>query len=189
MSIARFPIASAATALLTAHVQRTSAALRVLDLDALASIERVLRSARDERRRVFTCGNGGSAAAALHLATDLALLPEPFDVQCLNGNAALLSALANDHGFEHVFARQLATQAQPGDVVVVISASGNSPNCIAAVAQARTCGATAIALVGFDGGRMLALSDLVLHVAVDDYRAAEDVHMVACHALATALAQ
>lgn len=189
MSSAQLEVFPAAAAAMAAHVRQTRAALGRLDLAALQRIESVLRITRAEGRRVFTLGNGGSAATAMHLATDLMLLPERFDIVCLNGNAAMVSALANDYGFEQVFARQLAAQAAAGDVVVAISASGNSPNCIAAAAQARACGATVLALVGFDGGALLEMADDALHVAADDYRVAEDVHATACHALAAALAR
>lgn len=172
------------------HVRRTSAALALVDPDALTRVENLLRAARAGGRRVLTFGNGGSAATALHLATDLAMLPPvdgtAFDVVCLNGNPAMVSALANDHGYESVFVRQLG-HLRAGDVVIGISASGNSPNCVAALMRARLLGATTVAIVGFDGGAMRDLGDAVIHVEADDYRVSEDVHLVTCHAIATAL--
>jgi D-sedoheptulose 7-phosphate isomerase len=174
------------------HVRRTSAALARLDPEALTAVEDLLRAARAQRRRVLTFGNGGSAATALHLAADLTLLPPidgvAFDVVCLNGNPAVVSALANDHGYESVFLRQLG-HVRKGDVVIGISASGNSPNCVGALMRARLLGATTVAIVGFDGGAMRELADVVVHAEVDDYRVAEDVHVVACHAVASALAR
>lgn len=177
---------------LHAHFGRTAELLQAIDLGQLQRIEELLATARAERRRVFTFGNGGSAALAMHFATDLSLIPPvggaQFDVVCISANLPLVSALANDIGFEAVFARQLAAQARAGDLVMGISASGNSPNCVAALRQAREIGVVTASMLAFDGGEMRSLSDACLHVPIDDYRLAESVHLVACHALSSALA-
>lgn len=150
-----------------------------------------LEKARSERRTVFLMGNGGSAATALHMANDLARATRPgippFHVTCLSGNVSHLSGLANDYGYDQVFVRQLTDLVEPGDVVFGISASGNSMNCVNALTYGRQQGAVTLSFLGFDGGRMKALSDLSVHVPCPDYLLVEDVHLMLAHCLARAL--
>jgi D-sedoheptulose 7-phosphate isomerase len=126
----------------------------------------------------------------MHLCNDLlangAGYPTPLRVQCLACNISTFSALANDTGYENVFVGQLRS-LQSTDMVIAISASGNSENCVRAVVRANEVGATSIGLVGFDGGRLAATCDLSIHVPRHDYLAVEDVHSVVCHAIARAL--
>ncbi|HKV11587.1 MAG TPA: SIS domain-containing protein [Thermoanaerobaculia bacterium] len=173
------------------HLSRVADLLREVDSEAVASLVYALEAARGAGRTVFTLGNGGSAATALHLANDLAATARPgrppLKVVCLNANVSLFSCLANDFGYDQVFVRQLAPLLAPEDVVFGISASGDSENCVNALSFARRRGAVTAGLLGFDGGRMKALCDHAVHVPCNDYLSVEDVHLAVCHALARAL--
>src|SRR4051794_4764770 len=148
----------------TGYVASLKDLLDALDVDALLRIVERLRIARDAGNQVFIAGNGGSAATASHWVNDLAKATRrsgqrPFRVIGLADNVSWFSALANDEGFERVFVGQLENLARPGDVLAVISASGNSPNLVRAVEHARAGGMTSIAFLGFDGGQLLDLVD------------------------------
>ncbi|HZA01798.1 MAG TPA: SIS domain-containing protein, partial [Hyphomicrobiaceae bacterium] len=133
-------------------------------------------------------GNGGSASTATHFACDLSKATivqgrARLRVTSLTDNVALLTAWANDTSYENVFAEQLANLLNPGDVVVAISASGNSPNVIAAIKTAAACGATTVGIVGFSGGSLKEAVDAVVHVPSDSYGVVEDCHLVLEHAI------
>jgi D-sedoheptulose 7-phosphate isomerase len=139
-------------------------------------------------KQVFVVGNGGSGATASHMACDLGkntIGPNMrrFRIMSLNDNVPLLTALANDSGYENVFSEQLVNLIRPGDVLVVLSGSGSSPNIVEAMRYARGRAATIVALVGFDGGEAVALADEHVLVPSDDYGLVEDVHMILVHAL------
>jgi D-sedoheptulose 7-phosphate isomerase len=128
-----------------------------VDVEAVARVVALLQTARDEDATVYIAGNGGSAATASHWANDLGKATKCagrgwIRVMCLSDNTPWLTALANDEGYERVFAGQLENFACPGDVLIVISASGNSPNLVEAVDLANERGMLTIALLGFDGG-------------------------------------
>src|SRR5437868_4509607 len=153
--------------------------------------ERLLRAYR-EGAQVLVAGNGGSASTASHLACDLAktvLGAEPttrasrFRVVSLADNVALLTAWANDEGYETVFAEQVKMLGRPGDVLVVVSGSGRSPNIVAAVRAAAERGLDTIGLLGFDGGPVKDLVDESILVPCDDYGHVESAHLVIGHLL------
>ena len=165
-----------------------------LDVDALLRIVERLRTARDAGAQVFIAGNGGSAATATHWVNDLGKATQKsgrtrFRVIGLADNISWFSALANDEGYERVFAGQLENLARPGDVLAVISASGNSPNLVRAVEHARAVGMTSIAFLGFDGGQLLRLVDEALWVRTPQgaYGLVESMHSVACDIVTTCL--
>jgi D-sedoheptulose 7-phosphate isomerase len=167
-----------------------------IDLDAIERIVERLRAARDNAAMVYIAGNGGSASTASHLVNDLAKATKspgraPMRVMGLNDNVSLLTALANDEGYERIFSGQLENLAQPGDVLVVISASGNSPNLLEAVDLARERGVTTIGFLGFDGGALKDKVDECLWLPTEkgSYGAVESVHALLCHVLTTCLAQ
>lgn len=151
-------------------------------------IEMVLE-ARERGSRIFFIGNGGSAATASHFANDVAIgsgdYERPFRAQSLTDNVAILTAIGNDFGYDEVFARQLRVLAEPDDVLVAISASGNSPNLVKAIEYAREAGLRTVALTAFDGGRIRVMADQGVHVPTDlgEYGPAEDAHMVLDHLL------
>jgi D-sedoheptulose 7-phosphate isomerase len=165
-----------------------------LDVDAMLRIVERLRAARDGGAQVFIAGNGGSAATATHWVNDLGKATQKsgrtrFRVIGLADNISWFSALANDEGYERVFAGQLENLARPGDVLAVISASGNSPNLVRAVEHARASGMTSIAFLGFDGGRLLDLVDEAFWVRTPpgEYGLVESMHSVACDIVTTCL--
>lgn len=168
--------------------------LRGLDLGAVERVGQLLETARRADATIFLIGNGGSAATASHFATDLSLGPRkvgglPYRAISLADNASLLTAAGNDLGYETVFLEQLKTLLRPGDVVIAISASGNSPNVVSAVDFANSTGAITIALTGFDGGTLGAMATEHLHVATprSDYGPVEDVHLVLNHLISSYL--
>lgn len=141
---------------------------------------------------VMVCGNGGSAAEASHFACDLGKGtrrdgPPTFHVVSLTDNVPLLTAWANDSGYERVFAEQLTALARPGDLLVAISASGNSPNVVAAIDAARSCGMAVVGLTGRSGGRLAQMADVVVNVPSYRIEVVEDAHLVVAHSLCVAV--
>ena len=136
-----------------------------------------------QRRRFFVCGNGGSLGNAMHIANDL-LYPltkkkgEGLKVYALGGNPSTLSCIANDEGYEHIFSYELAVQAEAGDVLMVLSGSGNSPNVIEAVKTAKEMGVKTFGILGYDGGKLLNMVDVPIHINIDDMQISEDMQMV-----------
>lgn len=167
---------------------------RELDLDALEKVAKALEKAERAGRQVFVFGNGGSAATASHIATDWCKTAERKGkklLRCLslNDNVPFMTAIGNDLGYDEVFARQLRNFVGRGDVVVIISGSGNSPNVIKAAKYAKSRGATTIGMTGFTGGKLRRLVDICLHIDSDQYGVIEDLHMAAGSILAFYLKQ
>jgi D-sedoheptulose 7-phosphate isomerase len=162
-------------------------ALNSVDLDSVESVTKALLEARRRESSVFVTGNGGSAATASHMATDLmlgsGLVDPPLRVIALTDNQAAISATGNDVGFEYVFSRQLRHLAKKQDLLIAVSASGNSPNVLACVEAAKEMGLTTVAFTGFDGGRLATMVDLLVHVPTRQgaYGPVEDVHLVVNH--------
>jgi D-sedoheptulose 7-phosphate isomerase len=160
-----------------------------------AALTRVAETLLECQRRdgtIFVLGNGGSAATASHFACDLAKgtqMPgqRPFRVIPLTDNVPLLTAWGNDSSYERVFAEQLATLVRDGDVVVIISASGNSPNVLQAAAMARTRNAITIAWTGEGGGRLAPMSDIAVRVPLASIEQVEDAHLIIAHSVCVAL--
>jgi D-sedoheptulose 7-phosphate isomerase len=159
-----------------------------LPRDRLAAMGEMRFRAYRNEKQVFTVGNGGSASTASHMAADLGkntIGPNMrrFRILSLNDNAAIVTALANDIGYEHIFSEQLVNLIQPGDLLIAISGSGNSPNVVRAMTYAREQCAEVVAVLGFDGGRAAALADLAVIVPSDHYGIVEDVHLIINHIL------
>jgi D-sedoheptulose 7-phosphate isomerase len=171
------------------YMRRVQAACSALDMKDVAEVGAVLLNARASNSMVFTVGNGGSAATASHMATDFGVGSHSrglgLRTVCLCDSASVMTATANDLSYERVFAEQIELLACPGDVLVVISASGNSPNILQAVHVARTLKLVCIALTGFNGGALRGIVDHNIHVptAVGDYGPVEDVHLIINHML------
>lgn len=139
-------------------------------------------------KRVFLCGNGGSAGNAIHLANDFLYgvakqRGAGIKVIALAANSAVLTCLANDVGYEHIFSEQLAVQAESGDILIALSGSGNSPNIIRALEQSKSMGVKSYAVLGYDGGKCLMMADFAIHFAVNDMQIAEDMQLVVGHML------
>ncbi len=163
---------------------------QILDNIDNAEIKRfveILLDAREKGKTVFFIGNGGSASTASHFANDLSFgcneYEKPFRVVSLTDNISILTALGNDFGYEEIFVRQLMIQSKPGDVLVGISASGNSSNIVNAFKYASDVGILTVALTAFDGGDMKKIADEGIHVPTDykEYGPAEDAHMILDH--------
>lgn len=170
------------------HVSRTQDAMARVDLESVRQLVDRLQIAYDRGQRVFIFGNGGSAACASHFAEDLAkgVLPSMsvsrrLRVQSLADPMPFLTALGNDCGYESVFREQLITHASPGDVVIAISGSGNSPNVLEGVRWAKENGLFTSALTGFGGGKLKPMVDLCVHAPVDDMEVAENIHLIVVH--------
>lgn len=169
--------------------------LERLDEEEIARFVGELLRTRDSGGRIYFLGNGGSAATASHFVNDIAIgsrsWEQPFRAVCLSDNHAVLTAIANDFGYERVFVQQLQGHLGPDDLVVAISVSGNSPNVLAAVEYARTCGTRVVGLTGFDGGRLRSLADVPVHVPTNagEYGPAEDVHMILDHLVGAYIAR
>jgi len=165
-----------------------------LDAAAIARFIDLLLAARERGARIFFLGNGGSAATASHFANDLAIGcrggAKPFRALSLTDNLSMVTAIGNDCGYDEIFIQQLQAQVVPGDVVVAISASGNSANVIKAVEYAKGVPAVTVALTGFDGGRLKQVASLVVHVPTDkgEYGPVEDVHLILDHLVSSFLA-
>lgn len=169
--------------------------LAQIDVAAVARVADRLREARDRGATIYIAGNGGSAATATHLVNDLGKATKrsgcpPMRVMCLSDNVSWLTALANDEGYERVFTGQLENFAQRGDVLIAISASGNSPNLVGAVAFARAHGLITIGILGFDGGILRQRVDEALWLESEKglYGPVESGHTVLCDLLTTCLA-
>lgn len=154
----------------------------------------LLQEARLEQRQVFVMGNGGSASTATHFACDLQKntrcegLPDLRAIS-LTDNFALISALANDEGYDMVFSQQLASLIHPRDIVIAISASGNSANVVKAIELAKSHGAITIGFTGFDGGRLGALVDIHIHIPSDIIQHVEDIHLMLSHLICKTLTE
>jgi len=176
------------------YIQEIKQTLDQLPWSAIQTTIAILHQARLNNRQVFIMGNGGSAATASHFACDLGkgtLMPgrPRFRVIALTDNMPLFSALANDFGYDRVFVEQLASLVQPGDVVIGISGSGNSPNILNAILFAHQVGATTIGLTGFDGGRLKGLVDVCILVPNHCMEQVEDLHLMLEHLISSQLRQ
>jgi D-sedoheptulose 7-phosphate isomerase len=169
---------------ITEYLDRLRSLLVDLDDGAIAQIAEILAYARCFKR-VFIIGNGGSAATASHFACDLSKNAGSFAAIALVDHVPTLTALANDLSYQDVFSEQLEALASPGDVLVAISASGNSPNIIQALGYARRIGMITVGLLGFEGGWAKNLCDAYVVVKSYNYERVEDAHLAICHALTT----
>ena len=170
----------------TEYRTKLARALDTLDLGKVDEAIEMLRRARDEDRRVFICGNGGSASSANHFVCDMVKgasyqRDKRFKIMALSESIPTMTAYANDVGYEYVFVEQLRNFAEPGDVVMAISGSGNSPNVVRAIDYGNELGCKTIGLTGFAGGKLAEAAQLNIHVADDHMGRCEDGHMIVLH--------
>jgi len=164
---------------------------RTLEEIAIEKVERIVQMIYEAYRNnkyVFIMGNGGSASTASHFACDLGkgtiCEGKPrFRVMSLNDNMPLITALSNDFGYERVFIEQLMNLVNPGDLVISITGSGNSPNILRAVEYAKNQGAKTIGLIGFGGGKLQGMVDEHITVSNNNYGQVEDIHLILSHAI------
>ena len=140
-----------------------------IDIESVKRVVDCLLEARQNDKTIYFAGNGGSAATASHFSQDMGevgrkINGKGFRTRSINDNVSALTAISNDYSYDHVFSLQIQHNFDPGDVLVVISASGNSPNVIKAVELAKEKGGSTVGLVGFDGGRLAQICDHVVHI-------------------------
>lgn len=169
---------------------------KILDSIELASInvlESELEIARTEGNTIFVIGNGGSAATATTMANDLGFdilkktgVKTPFKFFSLTDNSSVITAIANDVGYDSLFINQLRIHYKTGDKLLVISASGNSPNVVKAAQWVKSQGGRVIGFLGFDGGKLKNICDVMIHVSTvkGEYGPVEDAHLIMNHVLA-----
>lgn len=176
-----------------AYISYLQSVIDKIDVIQVADFVKVLLSARDRNATIFFIGNGGSAATASHFANDLGigtgLTDPPFRALSLTDNVPVLTAIGNDFGYEDCFVRQLRVLAQREDILVGISASGNSPNILSAFDFAASNGIKTVAITAFDGGELKRRADFSLHVPTEqkEYGPAEDAHMILDHLISAYL--
>ena len=172
------------------YLQRLQDCFSAENLHAIETLAQALRHAWVEGDQVFICGNGGSAANALHMANDLhygigACGPGPklpgLRVEALPANSGVITCLANDTGYDNIYAHQLEVKARAQDLLIALSGSGNSANVIRALETATNLSMKSFAIVAFTGGRCRELADVAIHFAVDDMQIAEDTQLVVGH--------
>ena len=182
------PAFSTPSKLFSDYSKRLSALLESFDWSPVERLAYDLRDCWQTGRQVFFCGNGGSGGNANHLANDFlyALSKTPgsgLRVHSLSANPSVITCLANDEGYDQVFALQLAVLARKGDVLIAFSGSGNSPNIVKALEEAKKIGMTSYAVLGYSGGKSKALADVPIHFAIDDMQISEDAQTIIGHML------
>ena len=170
-----------------AYLEHVQTVLQRIDTAEVGRFIATLLDARERGATVFFIGNGGSAATASHFANDVAIgnnaYEKPFRAISLADNMPIITAIANDFGYDEIFVRQLRVLGKRGDVLVGISGSGNSPNVVLAFEYALSAGIKTVAITGFDGGKLKAMAEEGIHVPTEpkEYGPAEDAHMVLDH--------
>jgi len=168
------------------YAERLNRALNLSVMDKVAELGQALRECWRTGHVVYLCGNGGSAANANHLANDLfygAGLNNGggLRVEALSANPAILTCLANDVGYEEIYAEQIRVKANPGDVLIVLSGSGNSPNVVRALEAGNAKGMKTYAILAFSGGRCKRIAQHPIHFELDDMQIAEDLQLIIGH--------
>jgi D-sedoheptulose 7-phosphate isomerase len=173
---------------ITDYLTRVCQEIQNLDPAQIETVSELVEAAYDDGRFVFIIGNGGSGANASHLCEDLAKCTlrdfesqKRLKVLSLTDNTAGIMAWANDEGYDRIFLEQLKTLASPGDLLLAISGSGNSPNILKAVDWANEHGLTTVGITGFSGGKLKNLAHHNLHAAIDDMGIVESLHQVVFH--------
>jgi D-sedoheptulose 7-phosphate isomerase len=157
-------------------------------MDKISLLADALYDAWKTKKRVYICGNGGSAGNAIHLANDFNYGIDKgggmgLRIEALPANAAVVTCIANDEGYENIFAQQLAVKADPRDVLIVLSGSGNSPNILRALETGNKLDMRTFAILGFTGGKAKALAQVPLHFEVNDMQVSEDLQVIVGHIL------
>ena len=172
------------------YLQRLQSCFSPEVLAAVETLAEELRQAWIDGRNVYICGNGGSAANAMHLANDLhygigACGPGPslpgLRVEALPANAGIITCLANDTGYANIYAYQLQVKGRPGDLLIVLSGSGNSANVVKALETANAIGMKTFAILAYSGGSCRELAQVPIYFQIDDMQIAEDTQLVVGH--------
>lgn len=178
--------AELSTAVFTAYASRLQEVLATSDWSGVAQLSQDMKDCWMNGRQVFFCGNGGSAGNAIHLANDYLYgiakrTGGGMRVSSLSANAAVITCLANDVGYDAIYSEQLAVQAQASDLLIVLSGSGNSPNILRVLEQAKAMGVKTCGILGYSGGKAKAMCDVPIHFAIDDMQIAEDMQLIVGH--------
>ena len=179
--------------LFQSYISRIDHALDTISLNELETSIKIISNSSKNSGKIWLIGNGGSAATASHFATDLSRCTgenrQPLTAISLCDNTGLITAIGNDFSFEDIFVKQLQNLGKAGDLLISISASGNSRNLIKAVEFANTFSISTLSLVGFDGGALQELSDnsIFVQTNIGDYGIAEDCHSIICHYISSQL--
>lgn len=170
------------------YIKNVNSTIEALDEKPISDLIKLLHKAYIEDKMVFVIGNGGSAANASHFAQDLAKgtrkdteQPKRIKALSLTDNLPFITALGNDDGYDTIFEQQLRTFAKDGDILICISGSGNSPNIIKAASWAKTNKLIIVGITGFDGGKLMKLSNYSIHVPVNDMYISESIHSIIFH--------
>lgn len=168
------------------YIEMEKQVLDTLSPEAISQVMNVLEHARINGKRIFICGNGGSASTASHLEGDfnkgISYAQEvKYDIECLSDNVPMMMAIANDLGYEDIFVVPLRNKLKRGDIVIGISGSGNSENVVRAFQYANELGAETIAFTGYSGGKLKAMAKYNIHVAIDNMQITEDIHLILNH--------
>ncbi|MFZ9730939.1 MAG: SIS domain-containing protein [Ilumatobacteraceae bacterium] len=168
------------------YIETLTQVLRAPEMALVAKFTQIFLEAWNTGKRIYLCGNGGSAGNAIHLANDFtygAGLKRGIGlrIDALPANASVLTCLANDIGYDKVFSEQLRVKAERGDVLVVLSGSGNSPNVVRALEMGNELGMVTLAIVAYEGGRCKDLAQHPMHFAIHDMQVAEDLQLIVGH--------
>lgn len=171
-----------------AYAARLQAVLASTEWSGVEQLAREIRKCWETSRRVFFCGNGGSAGNAIHLANDFLYgiakqTGEGMRVNALSSNPSVLTCLANDCGYENIYSEQLAVLANPGDVLIVLSGSGNSSNIVSVLEKAKSMEVKSYAILGYSGGKSKEVADVAIHFEVEDMQISEDLQVIIGHML------
>jgi D-sedoheptulose 7-phosphate isomerase len=176
------------------YKQKIDNLFELIDFDILEKITEEIVKAYKNNKTIYVAGNGGSAATASHYQVDFGFFVRYFKkqrikVRSLTDHSPLMTAIGNDNSFDEVFTQQMQDHFNPGDVLIAISASGNSLNVVKAAEYATKLGGTSIGLVGFEGGKLKDACDICLFTPnpKGDYGPIEDLHMIICHLLVSYL--
>jgi len=168
------------------YVSKLSYALSLDAMQQVTPLAEALHEAWRKGNSIYICGNGGSAANAIHLANDFIYGAGiknggGLRAEALSANAAVLTCLANDLGYDRIYSEQIRIKANPGDILIVLSGSGNSANVVNAIEAANAKGMKTFAILGFSGGRCKALAQHAIHFEIDDMQIAEDLQLIVGH--------
>lgn len=168
------------------YINKLSSALQILPMKDIQILAEALLEVWINNRCIYICGNGGSAGNAIHLANDFiygAGIKNKMGlrVEALSANSAVISCLANDLGYESIFSEQIRIKGNPGDILIALSGSGNSPNIIKALEMANQLKMKTFAILGFNGGQCKNIAQFPIHSNVDDMQIAEDLQLIIGH--------
>jgi D-sedoheptulose 7-phosphate isomerase len=168
------------------YLAKLNHATSLIPLSQVDKLLSAIKACWEQNRQVFLCGNGGSAGNAIHIANDFLYgvakkIGGGIKIHALPANSSIVTCLANDVGYQRIFSEQIAVYGQPGDILIVLSGSGNSPNVVEAIEQARRSNVKSFAILGYSGGRTLELADEAIHIPIDDMQIAEDLQLIIMH--------